>query len=160
MTWMLARSAIDWGTVPAWVGAIGSAGALFLALMLLQGEIVARRREQAGAVSIWVEWPEGPSPEVIAEVVVFNAGRAAIHDCRLRIVKRDDLTSMSWRLPVLAPGQKCSETIRSRNAKGVPPGVQANFDLPEARLSFVDGHRRVWEVSSTGVWRTVRRDRR
>jgi hypothetical protein len=53
---------VDWGDVPTWVGAVGTVGALFFAVITLRSEFRSRRadeadkrRAQASLVTAWTE---------------------------------------------------------------------------------------------------------
>jgi hypothetical protein len=51
---VLAHSAIRWGDLPTWVGAIGAILAFGIALVIYGQSIRDRRKEQARLVSGWV----------------------------------------------------------------------------------------------------------
>lgn len=67
--------AVDWGSVPEWVGGIGTAAAFIVALALLARELAAarvnevdrctaneaRRRGQASQVAAWIEETTTPA---------------------------------------------------------------------------------------------------
>lgn len=47
---------VDWGSVPDWVGSVGTAGALILGFTVLLREQTARARDQATRITLWREW--------------------------------------------------------------------------------------------------------
>lgn len=89
---------IEWGNAPDWVGAIGTAGALILGMVVLRRDGLARReetrrlaaqdedrrREQASNVSGLVveeraDRAEGPGPIVSLKAIAHNASSRPIY---------------------------------------------------------------------------------
>ena len=48
----------EWGTIPDWIAAIGTAGALGATVSLLRGELRQRDAEQARLVACWYDVDE------------------------------------------------------------------------------------------------------
>ncbi len=166
---VLLLSELDWGNVPAWLGAIGSVGALAVALFLLNGELKARHRDdeeharaQAGAVSIWVEWSDADRLNSSAEVTILNRSSAAIYDCRVGVASPDSSDGQfSWRLPVVPP----SDVALKRQLPAVRLQGQANAEWPSAlglpvvQMTFADVYGRRWRITSAGQWTQLRAPR-
>lgn len=71
------RAAADWGSVPEWVGGIGTAGALLLGFYLMLRDRQQTERVQASQVVAWLEGRGGFSSEG-ARVTVHNASNLPI----------------------------------------------------------------------------------
>ncbi len=151
---------LDWGNVPAWVGAVGSVGTLVIALFLLRGELAARRRDeehyarqQVGAVSVWVEWAASAVVQGATEVVISNKSSAAIYNCMVVLKGDKDGQGFRWKLPVVAPSDepiKHKLPLRARDRSG--GDAEDTLALPVVELNFSDVYGRRWRLSSLGEW--------
>lgn len=79
----MVMGAVDWGTFPEWLAAIGTVGALIAAVVAIRSEFESRERErsrlrveQASLVSAGIDWSKSEGPIVR----VTNASRAPIYN--------------------------------------------------------------------------------
>jgi hypothetical protein len=155
---------IVWGPAPDWLAAIGTVGALLVALVLFARDQEDRRRAQASRVVCWLVvepttsiWTPGidlPTTETIVgdhlEVVLHNGSEEPVFDCRIQVDLDPPVTvtttpDATWRLTLtermLPPGQ----TRR-------PLWDLHESDLPYAYvwMVFTDASNRRWQRSHTG----------
>lgn len=125
---------MEWGSVPEWVGAIGTTGAFVAGLVLLGKELqehrsrrAERRLEAASQVSTWWEYDRSrsgdPAPSIGKGVKSFytafwalhvrNGGPAPVYDCTVYVGPRKDFQQLpdSYFFPVVAGGTTLSENL-------------------------------------------------
>ena len=115
---------VDWGTVPEWIGGIGTLLAFGVALRLLFLELRARRATEsdnrardARRISAWWEWDDeiatgaGPVPRDRAGlprgwvIRLRNAGDTPVYDCQVYLggPRTRGKQPMRFDLPVVPP---------------------------------------------------------
>jgi hypothetical protein len=156
--------AVNYGTLPDWLAAIGTVGALAFALVLFARDQEDRRRAQARRVVCWlVVEPttssfrpgiEGPTTTSIVgdhlEALLHNGSEEPVFDCRVQVDLDPRQASTAgpdsnWRLVLtermLPPG-------RTPRPLWELPGR----DLPHANvwMVFTDANNQRWQRSHTG----------
>lgn len=106
---------VEWGTFPEWLSAVGTVGALILAFVLLNREMVAgrqaaqdRRREQAAQVSGHFDVEGTTATGILARAVITNSSPSPIYSTAFR-VPHTDRPPDEWEhyvVGVLSPGQE------------------------------------------------------
>ena len=145
-------SKVEWGSVPAWVSALGSSFAFLLAAWIYSGAERDRRRKEARLVTpILVDGPtliEAGTSTSIAHLrnavkpksVVYASGtryevREDLLAWRLRIVNRSDEGIVDVTGAVVSAGG--SDVVRMRPLQALAPSDEAEFTLVSA---FSDEH--------------------
>lgn len=138
-------SRIEWGTIPDWIAAVGTAGALFVGLLLLGRQMSAfesseqdRRAKHAYNVGAWWEPVTGGQ---VARFFLRNANPTPVYDCLILLRAKSKplgVAILSISIPVVKPNDQVSE---DRDASEVHPD-----DLRGARveLGFTDSDGRHW----------------
>lgn len=151
---VIADSAIRWGDVPTWVGALGTLAAFVIALGIYAGSVSERRKEHARKVSGWV--PGGPaivpagaklgaSPTFATVstlqllIKIHNGSDEVISDVRAIVVSADGtdlgLDPIGW--TDVGPGQDIEITTFTPD-RGL---VRGELRL---RIEFTDAGGRKW----------------
>jgi hypothetical protein len=136
---------LDWGTVPAWVAAVGTGGALIASVIVLgrqrrdRGEDIEERlRDQARHVAAWSPMGEsvGASGTPFGPVIVRNGSSEPIYDVVVRWVKDGyDVPPVVFETPVMPP--------RTDEIGREPPGGFMS-EIPPLELSFTDARGNRW----------------
>lgn len=171
----MAASAIRWGDVPTWVAAIGTSGALILAVLGSNGERRTRRRREeaerrAQARLVTVEAGIGRSSKsgeiwtVAGYAIVHNRSDEPITDLMIKIEMR---AAAEWRnyrveprsVPLTLPivDAHASRTVDApfRVPSAAPPGM---IGVEEAATAYFTDHAGLrWARSSNGEIEEVRR---
>jgi hypothetical protein len=144
------------GSIPEWLAAIGTVGALFLSLLLLREDRRLRTVAQAARISVWAEWKRSQELHDTTERQYFayinNASDAPIYVELMKVSsKRDDTP----RLPVRIGTVPAHETVDYGVSevdfppKGNPPYVD---------ITFLDTNRVRWHLDSRAVLKRLRSD--
>ncbi len=139
---------IDWGTAPEWVAAIGTTGALIVALLVLKGELgqrheqeQERRRDQASRVAAWLEYESVDVTGVeLPMVLMKNASESPVF-----------MTEVLVHAPAGFDHGDCTV-----GAKSLPPNHTTRLRLPPGewlfgRLWFTDAAGRHWQRHAGGL---------
>lgn len=143
---------VDWGNVPAYF----SGGALLYAALTYRSSVKTKVAEQAGKISVWVDWNGQPPPGGDWKVWVKNASETSVSDVAVGIVQEAGLKkgrrSDDWlgepqgktcehvsKYPFLGPG---AERVIFESIKGAP--------VTAVSLSFRDSAGRTWKQSIEG----------
>ncbi|MEQ1699266.1 MAG: hypothetical protein ABMA25_04105 [Ilumatobacteraceae bacterium] len=132
---------MELGTIPDWIGAIGTTGAFIVAVGLLGRELRDRRVAQARLVSAWVTEVDNNQQEPITSVVVQNRSGEPVYEVTLSWfdpVAHADVGEggeILIHLTVLPPD------TRQQAADSVPTRMG---HLPALTLSFTDSSDRRW----------------
>lgn len=133
----------NWGSVPDWVGAVGSAGALIGAVVLLGIESSRRRSErraeeedQASLVAVWLDGADFESGTWIARV--SNRSDLPIFDCFVDVWYPNELPSRAHIWGVRPQDALDSNLVAARS----DPTSRSVF--PNVSLQFVDANGRGW----------------
>lgn len=158
----LAASADIWGDVPSWLSAIGTVGALLVAMWLLFEEIKDRRASReadkqrvARRLSGWCEvkgdeailWIQNLSEEPAYDVVGY-LGKAGTN---LESLPYPDNVYMEAGFGVVPPGQKLDFKIDDRRffASDIFP------DIPAVAIEFTDANGRHWRRLANGELKNI-----
>ena len=138
--------AVAWGTVPDWLAAVGTVGALGVALVLLAKELRARReasedrvREHARYVAAWLDEPPSSSPALL---LLHNGGQEPAYECIVKWTQGGyDEPQQLAAFAVLPPG----ETL------GAPVTTPAFMSLlPPLTIFFTDARGIRWQRDPGG----------
>ncbi|MGY1773486.1 hypothetical protein [Blastococcus sp. SYSU D00813] len=136
---------MDWGDVPGWFSAVGTVGALAVALTIFRQSVSDRRQEQARKVSAWsgavVVTPDGYHVRVPFQV--RNLSDELITDVSARLVTLDDKdigpAPHDWKYADLEPGGTAGFTLEERLDLG-----WSGVDAARVRVVFTDAAGRRW----------------
>lgn len=138
------QAAIDWGSVPDWFAAIGTVGALVVALLLLGKELKDRRRAAALAdlqpASQVFAWAKPEKARKGWATYVLNGSNEPIYDVIVRFTPRIDRSGAQtverlW--GTVAPG-------RPEKGDWYPNDPREVFGFPRVEIEFTDGRGRHW----------------
>lgn len=149
--------AAEWGTVPDWIGAIGTAGALVAAVVVFSIELRHRREErkdaekdQARLVAAWVTGPAGTSTLTSHQssmeypVRIVNRSELPVYSCLVRL-EWPGAPAGHHILGTLAPGHDGTTQC------GVPwSAVSVEVGTPTLSLGFTDAAGRPWRQYGAG----------
>lgn len=161
----------DWGSVPEWVAAVGTAGALLVGGWLLLKELrefrlieKSRETEDAKKVSGWWKWEVGGNTFSPSEghwikvqhgywLHLRNGSGAPIYDCEIRLVVPSDETLQhhGYIYPLIAPGETYPSPVPS-SALGL---MDVEYPLEPAwdawvEVTFTDPEGRRWQRGEKG----------
>lgn len=89
---------MEYGTVPDWLGGIGTTGALLTSLYLLREDRRFRASAQASRISVWAEWKRTPGGHDATPrqffVYVDNASDAPVYVNSVRVSRREGEDSL------------------------------------------------------------------
>lgn len=146
---LMVLASVDWGSVPEWFAAIGTVGALFVALILLRNELADRRRaaevaDRRPADGIFA-WAEPRTDAGGWQTFVHNRSDEPIYDA---VVYFTPLTD-----PPLPTEESVWGTVPPGGPKagdryGDRPGDL--FGIPPVEIEFTDGRGRHWRRDDTG----------
>jgi hypothetical protein len=143
------------GDVPSWLAAIGTVGAFAVALYLLGGQILDRRKEardrrtaQARLVAAWVSETTpagvtgGPNPTSLFDFVVLvrNGSDQPVYAVAVQLVLGERGTFVR-KLGVLGPGE-------TRELRITVPGLARGLSL--TNMTFGDSAGQVWMRAGMG----------
>jgi hypothetical protein len=131
---------INFGSVPDWIGGVGTTLAFAVALTVLFLDLSGRMRNQASQVSAWIA--RGPSG---AEVYIANQSSVPVYDIcatpRLFGTEYDVI-----RYPILQPGEKRS----ALTIDNVPRSRDISNELFGVEMLFADSAGRRWNRAING----------
>jgi hypothetical protein len=159
---ILAASADIWGDVPAWISAIGTVGALWVAMWLLFEDLKDRRASReadkqrvARRLSGWCEvkgdkailWIQNLSEEPAYDVVGY-VGKTGTN---LESLPDPDNVYMEPVFGVVPPGQKLDFKIDDRRffASDIFP------DIPAVAIEFTDANGLHWRRLANGELKNI-----
>ena len=158
---LLAKSAIQWGTLPDWVAAISTALAFAIALLLLwltlRDRRKQRRAERRAQADLVAAWPTGVHKEESADVVTIdtrNASNLPVYGVQPTVYTKplpkkwppnDWMISagFSTGFNILGPG----ETREARLGTKLDPEL---IGAPHVQLTFTDAAGVHWRRNPTG----------
>lgn len=111
-------SAVQWGTVGEWAGAIAGFSAVIYAIRIGSGESRSAQRRQAEQVAVWEEdwWRDDRTGQDGPVIVVFNGSSLPISDLRVPYWGYDDdgqESLMASLLGALEPRERKVEPIHA-----------------------------------------------
>ena len=146
---------VEWGNVPGWFAAIGTVGALFVALWLLRTDMRDRKRtaevvdqKPANGIFAWVE------PRTDAggwQTFVHNRSDEPVYD------------AVVYFTPLTDPPLRTVESVLGT----IPPRREAKpgdlygdrptdiFGIPPVEIEFTDGRGRHWRRDASGRLRRL-----
>ena len=137
---------LDWGTVPDWLAAVGTVGALFFALFLFRHEVSSGRRKDADAFVSWLrtersaqasgEWHES------IRVFVSNSGSKPIPRAGFWVRARVDGKELVKFRPLASSGDTQGVSVQDVVNRGA--GFNGPIDDFDAYLFFSDPQGRQW----------------
>ena len=156
---------IEWGSTADWLAAIGTVGALAVALLLFGRDQEDRRRAQARRVVSWLvveptmsSWTPATGGQATVtevgehlEVVLHNGSEEPVFDCRIQVELEPPVT-----VTTTPGGAAWQLTLTERM---LPPGQTRRplWDLHESDLPytyvwmvFTDANNQRWQRSRTG----------
>ena len=133
--------AVDWGTVPDWIAAIGTTGALLVAVTLLWREQRDHDVAQARLVSAWVNEVDDSRPEPLSGVVVQNKSDEPVYDVIIFLFDSVAHAEVGepgqeiFHVEVLPPGtrHRATDSVHARMGH-----------IPLLTLTFTDSSNRRW----------------
>jgi len=147
-------SRIDWGSMPAWFAAVGTVGALFVALILLRNEMRDRKRtaeiadqKPANGIFVWVE------PRTDAggwQTFVHNQSDEPVYDA---VVYFTPLTDPPMPTVDSVWGTIPPREVRPGDLYGDRPADI--FGIPPVEIEFSDGRGRHWRRDASGQLRRL-----
>lgn len=148
--------AVNWGSFPDWVAAIGTVGALVAAVLVFAFELAHRRTErkdaekdQARQLAAWiVRQEEAPltsnrSP-VPFRVRIINRSNLPVYDCLVRLEWPGDPAAHHHILGTVAPDFDETRVI------GITWSQAATNSWPAVSLGFTDAAGRAWRQYGAG----------
>lgn len=143
---MMASSHVELGTVPDWIGAIGTSLAFFVAFGVLFLDLKERHRRQASQVTAWLE--RGKSAVTLH---VVNSSDVPVYKVRAtpQLLGRDyDVASYA----LLAP-----HTEDTPQTLQLPEAEQISNEFLGVQILFEDSAGRRWQRGRSGKLRRKRR---
>jgi len=153
-------SDLQWGTVPDWVAAVGTAGAFIAGGVLIAKELSAQhkqdedaRRAQASLVSAWATLqtssftvPGGPTSKGTgAKVVIRNGSEQPIYNCGA------SLPSGQAFVPGLVPPETTvSDVLPYKPPPGTIPLRSVGGEIA-ITVTFRDSNGRMWKRGPEGI---------
>jgi hypothetical protein len=147
---------VDWGTVPAWVGAVGTVAAFAVTVALLLREIKLRREQMSDeqalqARLVWVDerflavQERADGQMVEARPVVHNDSNETIRDAVVRVYDESgEHIGDAFAMPrVIGPNSFVTCFLRV----AVPAEREFGFLMTSADLFFTDADGRRWMKS-------------
>lgn len=136
----------DWGTVPDWFAAVGTVGALFVALGIVLNDRRTRRREAAEAINgTWYANATSEADFFELKATIYNAGSKPAH----AVAVRTYVAGLYDRSLDLADNDG-----HEGDYEHMPPGATLRFSTRikgsladhknDVLLTFVDGNGRAW----------------
>ncbi len=173
----LVTSGVDWGDLPAWLGAVGTVGAFAAGLTLLRRQLndferadEERTAAAASSVSAWWEWDEaahairflgmgtGGGDRIENRpgwvIRVRNGGRAPIYNCVVFIGPRRvaTLPPLGYSFPIVPPESTSKATILSEDeAEIVLQSDDEEYRRTWVEVFFRDAEGRMWRRRHDGV---------
>jgi hypothetical protein len=151
---------VVWGSVPDWVGALGTTGALLAAVAVLaldlrrrREEIRHRERAQAELIAAWVETssPTSSSTRTTYHVRIVNQSELPVYETMLRIEWPRKTPGHHWGVGVVAPGADISKPI---DFDAYPDDVHYQYVRsgmhPLVSLGFIDAAGKPWRKYGDG----------
>lgn len=147
-----------WGTIPDWIGAIGTSGAFIAGLLLIKrqlGELRALEDERriAGArrVSAWCMWDSDVSPARY-HLYVRNGASDPVYRCQVEVRISDGGLTAGFYFPMIPP-EHTSDALVEPSDLGVAAGAYPAAPDPfaEVSLSFEDAQDRLWHRAGDGA---------
>jgi hypothetical protein len=146
---------LDWGSLPAWVAAIGTVGTLAFTLMLVRRELRDRRAEQARLVNAWTDswryrYPLEAEPEVTTcDVVVRNSSAQPAYAVRVAVLpwdwNRHQREGGIGRVFLTLPPEQTMKPQDFSYQFPPPPSNEPDPGLnPPILLTFIDSNGRKW----------------
>ena len=144
-------TAVTWGTVPDWLAAVGTVGALVAGLVLLRRQLSEyalsareRRATQASLILGWTVPPAKDEPQQAAVVVVRNASPSPVY--KLMAFLRDESGDMRivWASSPVGPSVERRIVVKFGHQH-----EPAAADIIE--LEFTDGSGLTWRRDTDGT---------
>lgn len=155
----------DWGNVPEWIAAVGSLGALAVALWLLGAQLRTYRtseqdRIQSDATRVSAWWS---TPEIapVVSVHIRNAGDNPVYDCVVflgpsRQPPPDSSRTDSWdfHFPIVPAGETLTKSVPSEHfileSQDHLPDQHGFFRGAWVEIVFTDSAGRFWSRKRDG----------
>jgi hypothetical protein len=151
---------LDFGSVPGWIGSIGTTLAVSLALYQIATDRVKRnqeeRKSQAVLVSGWPEREKITSDSFISLTTLLNNSEEPVHEVVVSLVliqgagpkKGEDLDSSYHRpvLSILPPGKWIVEVNSKGYGMSMRPGIE---------IAFTDRAERHWIRRANGTLQEI-----
>ena len=135
---------IDWGDAPGWVGAIGTAGALVLGMLILRGDRKIARRAEADSFASWYLLRTDDRGNAFLDVNFHNAGRRP-----LPVATVHSWSGQVWNRKFAKAHGVGSFAIPPDAAPRVTIALASEFKRSNYYISFTDNQNKNW-------YRTVR----
>jgi hypothetical protein len=144
------------GSIPEWLAAIGTVGALFLSLLLPREDRRLRTVAQAARISVWAEWKRSQELHDTAARQYFayinNASDAPIYVELMKVSsERDDPPRLLVEIGTVPAHESADYGVSEAD---FPPGG----DPPYVELTFLDTNRMRWNLDSRAVLKRLRSD--
>jgi hypothetical protein len=137
----------DWGSVPAWVGAVGTTAAFIVALSVFMLNRLDRQRAEASKVAAWVEYDETGRAYAVC---VSNGGSLPIYDVHVGLeLAGIEHGPYAFQLPIVRP----TSPERHPLEPPLPAAALVGARLLGASLRFRDAENRCWRRRADGVLR-------
>jgi hypothetical protein len=154
--------AIAWGTVPDWIAACGTVGALGGAVWLLRvelgrraEEVEDRKRAQAHLVAAWVERSDNHHDDGSDyHVRIVNRSDLPIYEGQVRLEWPGRAGGQHFGIEVLAPGSDISRLFRFASypyAEHYTYQYQWPSTFPKVSLGFTDASGIAWRKYGDGT---------
>jgi hypothetical protein len=143
------------GSVPDWLAAVGTVGALFFSLTLHRENRRMRTREQAARISVWAEWKRTPDRHDASERQYFayinNASDAPIYVELMQVHRGPDHPPEEVEMGTV-PGHDTVDY--GLDEEHFPPGD----DPPFIDITFLDSNRIRWSLDSRATLKRLKPD--
>ena len=159
---------MDWGSVPAWVGAILTSGSLMIAAFAYRRSVLDKERDQASKIAAWVSVVERDG-EKRRQVHISNGSEGSVYDVTVRPKDSPDRhleelpASSMIKVELPGPVQESSKvSTRTMEASifslTAAAGIETETILPEPspELEFTDGLGRWWRRAPRGEVKRIR----
>jgi hypothetical protein len=153
-------SALDWGTVPAFVGGLVTAVSALIAVMSYRRKLSDEKQEQAARVAAWVD-ESNEGFQRVRRLHLVNRGDDAIYGVVIttaegEVRKLAKLLAKESAVAVLTTEEGISVRINESDSKSRYEEV---FSTSWPTIGFVDAMGRVWNRDSRGRLHSVRERR-
>ena len=141
---------MDWGSVPEWVAAIGTVGALLLGIGLFARERSISRRKSVDDLVTWLSWREISDREqgvrLETTVHIWNRGSRAVYAPLLfypdaRGGYGSEIVSADGRPAMLAPGVETHHVVQGTPRNTIARYVMMTSDEGRVWIRKIDEHR-------------------
>jgi hypothetical protein len=137
------------GSLPDWLAAIGTVGALFVSLGLLREDRRLRAVAQAARISVWAEWRRALEGHDTSERQYFayinNASDAPIYVDLMQVsAEPDDAPRLLVEMGTVPAHETADYGLSDAE---FPPGE----DPPYLAISFLDTNRVGWSLDSRAI---------